>query len=50
MGRFADDDIQIKYFKEKRVVDYKRDLTLKQIQKEDAAAAEKAKNKRSFFS
>ncbi|KIY02576.1 uncharacterized protein Z520_01041 [Fonsecaea multimorphosa CBS 102226] len=36
----------IKYFKEKRVVDYKRDRTLEQIAKEDAQAAAKAKSER----
>ena len=34
---------QIKYFKEKRVMDYKRDRTLQQIAKEDAAAVAQAK-------
>ncbi|OAL31442.1 hypothetical protein AYO22_01034 [Fonsecaea multimorphosa] len=38
--------LQIKYFKEKRVVDYKRDRTLEQIAKEDAQAAAKAKSER----
>jgi hypothetical protein len=37
---------QIKYFKEKRVMDYKRDRTLEQIAKEDAAASAKAKAER----
>jgi hypothetical protein len=43
---------QIKYFKEKRVVDYKRDLTIKQIQEDDAKMAQKAKEKKggSWFS
>ncbi|ETI29523.1 hypothetical protein G647_01976 [Cladophialophora carrionii CBS 160.54] len=36
----------IKYFKEKRVMDYKRDRTLQQIAKEDAAASAKAKAER----
>jgi len=36
----------IKYFKEKRVMDHKRDLTLQSIAKEDAAAAAKAKAER----
>ncbi|KAK5101961.1 hypothetical protein LTS08_004420 [Lithohypha guttulata] len=41
----------IKYFKEKRIQDWKRDQTIKQIQKEDAEAARKAKEgRRSFFS
>lgn len=43
--------MQIKYFKEKRIQDWKRDQTIKQIQKEDAEAARKAKEgRRSFFS
>ena len=34
---------QIKYFKEKRVQDWKRDMTIKQIQEDDARMAAKAK-------
>ena len=34
---------QIKYFKEKRVMEYKRDQTYAQIRKEDAAMAAKSK-------
>ncbi len=37
---------QIKYFKEKRVMDFKRDRTLQQIAKEDAVAAAKSKAER----
>ena len=37
---------QIKYFKEKRVFDHKRDLSLKKIQEDDAAAIAKAKGER----
>jgi hypothetical protein len=37
---------QIKYFKEKRVVDWKRDQTIAAIQEEDAKAIAKAKEKR----
>lgn len=40
---------QIKYFKEKRVMDYKRDQTLQQIQKEDAQAAAAAKKKKGWL-
>jgi cytochrome c oxidase assembly factor 6 len=40
----------IKYFKEKRVVDYKRDMTLEQIAREDSVAAAKAKAKKGMFS
>ncbi|KPI41355.1 Cytochrome c oxidase assembly factor 6 [Cyphellophora attinorum] len=36
----------IKYFKEKRVVDWKRDQTIAAIQEEDAKAIAKAKEKR----
>lgn len=36
----------IKYFKEKRVMEYNRDQTIAQIQKDDAKAAAKAKEKR----
>ncbi|KAK5942654.1 hypothetical protein PMZ80_005219 [Knufia obscura] len=40
----------IKYFKEKRIQDWKRDQTIAQIQKEDAEAARKAKEgRRGFF-
>ena len=35
--------LQIKYFKEKRVVDYNRDETIKKIQKDDAEMAAKAR-------
>lgn len=37
---------QIKYFKEKRVVDWQRDQQIKQIQKEDAEQAQRAKSGR----
>jgi len=36
---------QIKYFKEKRVMEYKRDMTIAKIQEDDAKAAAKAKEK-----
>lgn len=39
----------IKYFKEKRVQDWKRDQTIAQIQKEDAESARKAKERRKGF-
>lgn len=38
--------LQIKYFKEKRVVDWQRDQQIKQIQKEDAEQAQRAKSGR----
>jgi len=41
--------VQIKYFKEKRVQDWKRDQTIAQIQKEDAESARKAKEGRKGF-
>ena len=34
---------QIKYFKEKRVQDYKRDMTIKKIQDDDAKMAAKSR-------
>ena len=37
---------QIKYFKEKRVMEYNRDMTLAKIQQDDAEMAAKAKAKR----
>ena len=37
---------QIKYFKEKRVMEYKRDQTIAKIQEDDAKMAAKAKEKR----
>jgi len=45
----ADKVIQIKYFKEKRIQDWKRDQTIAQIQKEDAVAAAKAKGAKKWF-
>jgi len=36
-------EMQIKYFKEKRVMEYNRDETIKKIQKDDAEMAAKAK-------
>lgn len=42
----ANGDGQIKYFKEKRVMEWKRDQTIAKIQEEDAVAAAKAKAKR----
>ncbi|KAJ9650167.1 hypothetical protein H2198_010515 [Neophaeococcomyces mojaviensis] len=39
----------IKYFKEKRVQDWKRDQTIAQIQKEDAEAAAKARSGKKWF-
>lgn len=44
--------LQIKYFKEKRVVDFQRDQQIKQIKKEDAEQAAKAKSGKrgGFFS
>lgn len=39
-------DIQIKYFKEKRVMEYTRDRTLEKIQQDDAKMAAKAKAER----
>lgn len=38
--------MQIKYFKEKRVVDYNRDETIKKIQKDDAEMAAKSRAER----
>jgi cytochrome c oxidase assembly factor 6 len=38
---------QIKYFKEKRVMEWKRDQTIAQIQADDAKAVAKAKEKKS---
>lgn len=49
-GHFANLQ-QIKYFKEKRIQDWKRDQTIAQIQKEDAEMARKSKEgRKSFFS
>jgi hypothetical protein len=44
--------LQIKYFKEKRVVDWQRDQQIKQIKKEDAEQAARAKSGKrgGFFS
>jgi hypothetical protein len=36
-------DVQIKYFKEKRVMEYNRDATIEKIKKDDAEMAAKAK-------
>lgn len=38
--------VQIKYFKEKRVMEYKRDQTYAQINKEDAEMAARSKAQR----
>lgn len=38
--------LQIKYFKEKRVMEYNRDATIEKIKKDDAEAAAKAKAER----
>ena len=35
--------LQIKYFKEKRVMEYNRDATIEKIKKDDAEMAAKAK-------
>jgi hypothetical protein len=37
---------QIKYFKEKRVMEYKRDMTIAKIAEDDAKEAAKAKQNR----
>ena len=45
--------MQIKYFKEKRVMEYNRDTTIAKIKKDDAEMAAKAKAEgkgRGFFS
>jgi hypothetical protein len=38
--------LQIKYFKEKRVMEYNRDMTIEKIKKDDAEMAAKAKAER----
>lgn len=38
--------LQIKYFKEKRVMEYNRDATIEKIKKDDAEAVAKAKAER----
>jgi len=38
--------MQIKYFKEKRVMEYNRDATIKKIKEDDAEMAAKAKAER----
>ena len=45
--KIADEVMQIKYFKEKRVMEYKRDKTIAKIQEDDAKMAAKAKAERS---
>ena len=41
-----DCSVQIKYFKEKRVMEYNRDATIEKIKKDDAEMAAKAKAER----
>ena len=39
--------MQIKYFKEKRVMEHRRDRTIERIQKDDAEALERQRGKKS---